>query len=131
MSTKHDRMYAQILQHGKNLQTIGIGCGGCGMGTKIEPVEIAKKLHALEIKAHKIATDYCNGILQEKDRDAEIVPILQKLNSYMPENVFKQIYVNFDCRGYALKLQSEYAATIKIYRDWGGYGILAPEFDGN
>ncbi len=35
------------------------------------------------------------------------------------------IYINGDPRGYALKIQAEHADG--LVKDWGGYGILAPE----
>ena len=42
------------------------------------------------------------------------------------------VFVNRDPRGYALKIEDEYvrANGLQIHRDWGGYGILAPEIDG-
>ena len=45
------------------------------------------------------------------------------------ENDFN-IFVNGDCRGYALKIFDDYIRKndITIYRDWGGYGIIAPDF---
>jgi hypothetical protein len=42
------------------------------------------------------------------------------------------IFLNGDARGYALKIQDDYVRdnNLDIHKDWGGYGILAPEFDG-
>lgn len=39
------------------------------------------------------------------------------------------VFLNRDPRGYALKIDSEYvrAHSLAIHRDWGGYGIIAPE----
>lgn len=39
------------------------------------------------------------------------------------------VFLNSDPRGYALKILSEYVAKheLSIHRDWGGYGILAPD----
>lgn len=42
------------------------------------------------------------------------------------------VSVDGDHRGYALKIKDEYvrAHNLKTHKDWGGYGILAPDFDG-
>jgi hypothetical protein len=39
------------------------------------------------------------------------------------------IFANGDPRGYALKIRSEYVKNnnLDIHRDWGGYGIIAPD----
>ena len=47
------------------------------------------------------------------------------------------IFINRDPRGYALKIKSEYMAGAgwiaqwALMRDWGGYGIIAPEITGD
>ena len=38
------------------------------------------------------------------------------------------LFINGDCRGYALKLEDDVARDLAIYKDWGGYGIIAPDF---
>ena len=40
------------------------------------------------------------------------------------------VFVNGDARGYALKIDSECVKdeALEIYKDGGGYGILAPDF---
>ena len=35
--------------------------------------------------------------------------------------------INGDARGYSLKIASEFAKDLRIERDLGGYGILAPD----
>ena len=40
------------------------------------------------------------------------------------------IFLNLDPRGYALKIDDQDARALDIYKDWGGYGIICPEFDG-
>ncbi len=39
------------------------------------------------------------------------------------------VFFNGDPRGYTLKIRDEYAREhqLKIHRDWGGYGIIAPD----
>ena len=49
---------------------------------------------------------------------------------FVDEDKFReQFFINTDPRGYALKLNITAIEQAKydIYRDWGGYGILAPE----
>jgi hypothetical protein len=79
----------------------------------------------------------CNGFYEQ---EAELFKIEEKLKALLDphQNVLikKQInaiFINHDPRGYSLKLDTE---TIKYFeelgeefphRDWGGYGILAPD----
>jgi len=46
----------------------------------------------------------------------------------MAEDGMIPVFFNSDPRGYALKIKDDYTRDITIYRDWGGYGILAPDF---
>jgi hypothetical protein len=124
---KKERMYQQIEKHGQDLNRI--------FGLNEDPIKLSKRLHTIEAKAHKLAEDYCNG---ENGVDTETWPeltdkILDRLDKII--NFRKQkipVFVNGDARGYALKIDDEYvrANNLQIYKDWGGYGILAPEFDG-
>jgi len=125
---KKERMYQQIENHGKNLNLV--------FGLNEDPVKLAKKLHSIEAKAHKLAEDYCNG---ENGVDTEtwpdltdkILDRLDKIIGFRKLNI--PVFINGDARGYALKIDDEYVRVheLKIHKDWGGYGILAPEFDGN
>lgn len=124
----HERMYQQITEHGENLKHLFHIDG--------EPVKIAKRVHSLEVKAHRLATDYCNGDIDGDKWDTETEKILNSLDKILN---FKYqgvpVFVNGDARGYALKVESDfikgYCSTVgRIHTDWGGYGILAPEFDG-
>jgi len=78
--------------------------------------------------------DYCNGDSEEVETyiESELKP---KLIRIIGINNMNKIYINGDPRGYTLKLTDEatYEARdkgINIHRDMGGYGIIAPEFDG-
>lgn len=125
---KKERMYQQIENHGKNLNTV--------FGLSEDPVKLAKRLHSIEVKAHKLAEDYCNGV---NGVDTETWPALtdkildrlDKIINFKKQNI--PVFVNGDARGYALKIDDEYVRHygLTIHKDWGGYGILAPEFDGN
>jgi len=103
----------------------------------VDPINLCKKLRRLENQAHRITTQLCNGFYEQ---EAELFKIEEKLKALLDphQNVLikKQInaiFINHDPRGYSLKLDTE---TIKYFeelgeefphRDWGGYGILAPD----
>jgi hypothetical protein len=146
---KHERMYQQIERHGANLNAI--------FNTGIDNIKLCKKLRMLEVKAHHAATCLCNTNTLDKllltttepqtgnhkqateeERDAFFEAILDKIDKIL--NFKKEgipVFINYDPRGYALKIRSEWTAGYnskaekRIYTDFGGYGILAPEFDGS
>lgn len=130
-TNKHDRMYEQITKHGNNLNAI--------FHTDLDAVTLCKKLHSLEVKAHKLATDYCNGEngITTDNWDEKTEPILKAVRKLLNVTDTFPIFVNGDARGYALKIDDKYmtkcqhlAGYDRLHKDWGGYGILAPEFDG-
>jgi hypothetical protein len=94
------------------------------------------RLRALENTAHWLAERYCNGTIEEAElekRNAGIEKAVAKLCGTLPAGFF----INGDPRGYALKIDAGNGAGETphpeyipegLHRDWGGYGILAPEF---
>jgi SMC interacting uncharacterized protein involved in chromosome segregation len=116
-------MNEQIRKHGENLNKV--------FGLNEDPIKLAKKLHTIELKAHKLATDYCNGEngVWETLSDA-ILEKVDKVLNFTAQEI--PVFVNGDARGYALKINDDYVRNngLEIHKDWGGYGILAPEFDG-
>lgn len=124
---KRDRMNEQILNHGTDLQRI------FSINT-IAADALARKVHRIEVKAHKLAEDYCNGLIEPDDwyevKEKQVLKGLDRLLGFTAKGI--PVIVNGDPRGYALKIDDEYvrAHSLKIHRDMGGYGILAPEFDG-
>jgi hypothetical protein len=131
---KKNKMKDQILKHAFKLQSIFNLPEGFDSKGHLICLQITKALHRLEVKAHQLAEDYCNGKYQTEDFekiDAKIENALDKILNFRAKKI--PCFYNFDPRGYALKIESEYIAknNIEIERDWGGYGILAPEFDGN
>jgi hypothetical protein len=128
--TKKERMYEQIRQHGENLKVV------FGLPEETDPVKLCKQLHRLEAKAHRLATDYCNGEHGVTTETWEPLTdkILDKLDKILEfRELNAPVFVNGDARGYALKIKAEYLREndLTLYTDWGGYGIIAPEFDGN
>lgn len=125
-TTKKERMYAEIQQHGENLNAI--------FNTGIDPVKLCKKLHTLEAKATRLTTDQCNT---GNSHHAELCKILTSVKKILfstldDKDLFLAVHINGDPRGYALKIKDEIVRErqMKIYTDMGGYGILSPEFTG-
>ena len=121
--TKKEKMYQAISKHGADLNYI--------FKTDLDDITLSKKLFSLENKAHKLATDYCNGDIQTDNWDNLVEPILKRVRTILNTTDTYPIFVNGDCRGYALKIKDDYVkkTNMKIYQDWGGYGILAPDFN--
>jgi len=122
------RMNEQIRQHGENLTRV--------FDLDMDADTLARKIHRLEVKAHQLATDYCNGPITAEQWETEtdlILDKLDKLTNYRAQGI--PVFCNGDARGYALKIDEPWVKGYtskggRIYTDLGGYGILAPEFDG-
>lgn len=126
MNTKQKAaMYEAIQKHGENLNAI--------FKTDLDPVTLCKRLKRLENKARQLCVDECNT---GADHDAELEIILNRVRRLLgvtdPE-LSNAIFINGDPRGYALKIKDSYVRDhdIKIERDWGGYGLIAPDFTPN
>ena len=88
-----------------------------------------------ELKRHerrycKLSTDNCNGDIDGDKFNRYSENVERKVKELIPQ--VSGLYFNSDPRGYALKIddkvmRTEYADT-GLTKDWGGYGILAPEF---
>ena len=113
---------ASIKAHGENLLVIFPGA------TERDPVKLCKKLRRIERQAAMIGLRLCNGpeyTPQAYENTQALV--WEKLSAVLGAHSVP-IIINQDPRGYALKIRSEAAAKLKIFRDMGGYGIIAPEF---
>ena len=123
---KKQKMYEQIKKHGDTLKAI--------FKLDVDSVKLCKQLFRLENKAHQLAEDGCNGVIYDTEPQAE--KILKKVGVILNITDVDQIFFNGDPRGYALKFTSEFSKKIEekghsIHRDWGGYGIIAPNFREN
>lgn len=136
---KKERMYERIRTHGENLNRI--------FDTEYDPVTLCKKLRRLELKAHHATTCLCNtntlDLLElnrftgrdvhqatEEEQDAFFDKIKARLLKILGPKAHVACFINYDPRGYALKIKDSYIQenNIKIDQDWGGYGILAPDY---
>jgi hypothetical protein len=115
-------MVQRIKKHGQNLKTV------FNLDSETDPIKLCKRLFRLETKAHKLAEDFCNGVIDQLEWDKKADQILTKVETIL--NNKKVLFLNGDARGYALKIDDEYLKNnnFNIHRDWGGYGIIAPDF---
>ena len=117
---RKQRQAENILQHGFKLQRIYKDAKSYG------PVELCKKLHRIETRAHRLAEEMCCiPDVQEKHGTA-LDRIEKKVNEILGRG--PKIFVNRDPRGYALKIRTKDAESLDIHKDWGGYGIICPDF---
>lgn len=124
---KRETMFKNIVEHGKNLKRV------FNLDSSIDEIKLCKALFRIENKAHRIAEDFCNGIVCNEDQQEKIVDeILNKVDKILNfKNQNIPVFFNGDCRGFALKIDDDYMRKNKIYpfySDWGGFGIIAPSF---
>lgn len=121
-----------IIAHGTNLLAIFPNA------KEKDPLKLCKALRKLESQAHAIAVRLCNGPEfpgGDDCVDRMTDTILDKANLLLgnirrPDNAKLPVFINRDPRGYALKIEDTWmqAHHPKLESDWGGYGIIAPEF---
>lgn len=119
---KREEMAARIVAHGNNLLAIFPNA------TERDPDKLSRKLRRIEVAAARGAVDYCNGEMDSDGWEHFSAAMLGKVARLLnPGDV--PVFINGDPRGYTLKIGDswvkEHRAT--IHRDWGGYGILAPD----
>ena len=125
MKNKKERMYQAIEAHGQNLNVI--------FNTGIDNITLCKKLRRIEAEANRKAVEYCNGLIETDDWEGITEGFLSRLDkilNFRTKNI--PVFTNGDPRGYALKIRESWVTEYKnkggrIYSDWGGYGILAPD----
>ena len=127
---KKQLMYDRINKHGEDLKRI------FKLDPNIDPVKLCKQLFRLENRAHRLAEDGCNGVIYDTEPQAE--KILKKVCKILKidrsiDHQYEKIFFNGDPRGYALKFTTRFSkyirsCNINIHQDWGGYGIVAPDF---
>jgi hypothetical protein len=123
---KHEQMMERIEKHGRDLLAIFPGA------TEQDPVKLCKKLRRLEGQAAAVALRMCNGpeFTREDEPDELLDAILAKVDALLAFNAAGvPAFINRDPRGYALKIHDEWMVSHSgvLHRDWGGYGIIAPD----
>lgn len=90
------------------------------------PFELYTTLLRLERKANRLTTALCNENPDTEKIEKQLNKIANKVRKLLPNA--KTFFINYDPRGYALKLKEEERTALGMWSDFGGYGILAPEF---
>ena len=126
----------RIAKHGNQLLAIFPNA------TERNPVKLCKKLRRLEAQASRHTLELCNGdepgphdeAWSDRHNEALFL-ILNKVHVLLGNTTQNKgtvpVFINRDPRGYALKIDDEWMRehNAELHRDWGGYGILAPEID--
>ena len=126
-TTQRKTMMEKIEKHGSLLIKL------FGGPDSLQPVALCKVLRRIETNISRKALDYCNGIYngtfeQLTDNGDKYRTQIAKLLPGLPA---RAIHINYDPRGYALKIDDAFMRSEEIFglhRDFGGYGILAPDF---
>jgi len=92
------------------------------------PFEIWEKLNRLENKANRICTAQCNGEGNQDKQNKQLEHIEKRVLQLLPNLEPENFFINGDPRGYSLKIKESKATELKLHKDWGGYGILTPQF---
>lgn len=92
------------------------------------PFELYEILLKAEREARRQTTKECNEAISDEESEKWSENFIRRLTKNlgidkMPDGFF----INYDPRGYALKMK-EGTFPQGLWTDWGGYGILAPEF---
>lgn len=118
---------AAVIEHGEALKL------AFRLGAAVDPVGLCRKLRRLEREAGAVALRLCNGPAYRSEEQADAITdaILGKVDALLG---FKAqdvpVFVNRDPRGYALKIDDTWMMErrdLRLHRDWGGYGIIAPD----
>ena len=123
---KRESMQERIAKHGRQLLAIFPNA------TERDPIKLCKRLRALEKRANAVAVRLCNGPEYPGGPDAvdKITnAILARVNKLLGNTGGVPVFINRDPRGYAIKVHARYTRELglDIPRDWGGYGIIAPD----
>jgi hypothetical protein len=127
MSRKTTKMYERITKHGNDLLAIFPD------SAIQDPILLCKRLRYYERKAEVSTVALCNGCVEslQEYHEAALDRIESKVKKLLGVDDDNRIFINRDPRGYALKMTEEFTANKVCHRDWGGYGILAPDFSEN
>ena len=111
-----------IREHGENLLAIFTQC-------EKEPMALCRIVRKWERAGEELALRQCNRGVTNYEEESD--RILHILNAALGNDGTVPVFLNGDPRGYALKIEDEYMRThqqdSRLHRDWGGYGIIAPE----
>ena len=118
----------EVVRHGEDLKVF------FNLPKDLNTVQLCRKLRRIERASNNLMVERCNGTnkteeVQEKE-NSEILSKVDKLLNFKKQNI--PVFLNGDPRGYTLKVEDSYTENkrnegIVLHRDWGGYGIIAPD----
>ena len=128
-ANKKIEMYARIKKHGEDIKKI------FSLPASTDPIKLCKSLRRLEAEAVTIQTTHDNGHYWEAaNQEAKLMNKLKVL--LMPKGTVEDflkfgIFLNKDQRGYALKIPDDIVKenAWTIHKDWGEFGIIAPDLN--
>jgi hypothetical protein len=102
--------------------------------SKVVGVPISKEnfktLAEIELEGNRFAVKYCNGDIDSEryfTLENQLMSRVQDILGYPVKNI---IFLNSDPRGYFLKIKDDYMREyrFKLETDWGGFGIVCPDW---
>ena len=122
---KKQRMIERIDNHAAHLEAIFPNATKKGL-------DLCRAVRRIEGKAHNAAESLCNAdmsLTDVKECNRIIDESETAIRRLLGVGEDFPLFVNTDPRGYALKIHDGYIRDneINIHRDWGGYGIIAPD----
>ena len=129
--TKKEQRQAQLNRHYNSLNNLyKLNTGE----DHPNPKRLSSTLLRLECEAHREKLGQMNDNIGEQcNEDGDYIESDNRIEA-IKEKVLKLFkgklngfFINYDARGYALKIKTEAIGDTGLHRDFGGYGILAPE----
>jgi len=145
---KKQDLYSRIEKHGEQLKII------FNLPVSTDPIKLCKTLLRIENALHAVMTNLCNtnniegiephyetvnnirtGVWVQKETSEEeqekvFDNFRKKIAKILGKKALSIIHFNHDPRGYAIKISDKVMKEngFELYRDFGGFGIVAPDF---
>jgi len=107
----------KVTRHGKSLIDF------FHLPKETDPVKLCKRLRKIEKVMRQACLAYCNGLMDIQTLENVEIKANEQLRKILGD-ASSQVVINTDPRGYSLKIDNP---PHTIYRDFGGYGIVAPD----
>jgi len=128
---KKERRQDQLERHYTTLEKLAEHCGV----NKPNGKKLSLALLKIEQRAHRVMEAFCNGECNDSGFENAKNAARENVQALFNHNL-QGLKINGDPRGYTLKIDDDvtrelFDAGITMQRDFGGYGLLAPEITGN
>ena len=90
-----------------------------------------RTLRTIENRANRLALDCCDWLSMDEspEFDRRYNSIEESVKKLFGGSLPPGFFINLDPRGYALKIDNtKVPLPVGISTDWGGYGLLSPDF---